>query len=116
MNKQCIALCLILVCTQKYIAKLCNILQFGDYPAACPVAALLQATSIFVSTLSITAIALDRRKLIVCPHEPPPSGKLIMSTVPVIWFSAFAMASPMAIWKTLENWTEFPAELMTAVR
>ena len=91
-------------------------LQFGDYPAACPVAALLQATSIFVSTLSITAIALDRRKLIVYPHEPPPSGKLIMSTVPVIWGSAFAMASPLAIWKTLENWTEFPGDLMNVVR
>ena len=66
--------------------------------------------------LSITAIALDRRKLIVCPHEPPPSGKLIMSTVPIIWGAAFAMASPMAIWKTLENWTEFPPALINIVR
>ena len=41
----------------------CFCFQFGDYPAACPVAALLQATSIFVSTLSITAIALDRRQV-----------------------------------------------------
>ena len=81
--------------------------QFGDHPAACPAAALLQVqrthttyghtttsnmhrnsreqrerpsffypfhpqgTSIFVSTLSITAIALDRRRLIVCPHKSP---------------------------------------------
>jgi len=89
--------------------------QFGDYPAACPVASFLQGVSIFISTLSITAIALDRRKLIVCPTESPPSGKLIMSTVPIIWGAAFAMASPMAIWKTLENWTEFPAELMDVV-
>jgi len=42
---------------------------------ACPVAALLQATSIFVSTLSITAIALDRRQLIVRPHQAPPGIK-----------------------------------------
>ena len=92
-------------------------LQFGDYPAACPVAASLQATSIFVSTLSITAIALDRRKLIVCPHEPPPSGTLIMATVPIIWASAFAMASPLAIWKKLERWSEPPDDhLMTALR
>ena len=53
-------------------------------------------------------MVLDRRKLIVCPHEPPPSGTLIMATVPIIWASAFAMASPLAIWKKLENWTEFP--------
>ena len=90
--------------------------QFGDYPAACPVAASLQATSIFVSTLSITAIALDRRKLIVCPHEAPPSGTLIMTTVPIIWACAFAMASPLAIWKKLESWTEFPPEVMNAFR
>ncbi len=30
---------------------------------------MLQGTSIFVSTLSITAIALDRRRLIVYPHK-----------------------------------------------
>ena len=36
--------------------------QFGEYPLACPVAAMLQGISIFVSTLSITAIALDRRQ------------------------------------------------------
>ena len=79
-------------------------------------AASLQATSIFVSTLSITAIALDRRKLIVYPHEAPPSGTLIMTTVPIIWACAFAMASPLAIWKKLESWTEFPPEVMNAFR
>ena len=72
---------------------------------ACPVAALLQATSIFVSTLSITAIALDRRHLIVKPHVPPPGTRGMLGFVPIIWACAFALASPLAIWKTLENWT-----------
>ena len=81
--------------------------QFGDYPAACPVAALLQATSLFVSTLSITAIALDRRKLIVYPHESPYSTNFILMLVPIIWISAAGLASPMAIWKKLEYWTEW---------
>ncbi|CAB4058982.1 NPFR [Lepeophtheirus salmonis] len=66
--------------------------QFGDYPFACPFAALLQATSIFVSTLSITAIALDRRHLIVKPHVPAPEIKKHACN---------------AIWKKLENWTEW---------
>merc|ERR1712038_1417082 len=70
--------------------------QFGDYPAACPVAALLQATSLFVSTLSITAIALDRRKLIVYPHEAPYSTNFILTLVPVIWMCAIGLSSPMA--------------------
>lgn len=70
-------------------------------------AALLQSTSIFVSTLSITAIALDRRKLIVYPHEPAYGGPLVMTIVPLIWLTSLALASPMAIWKKLENWTEW---------
>ena len=89
--------------------------QFGDYPAACPVAALLQATSLFVSTLSITAIALDRRKLIVYPHEAPFSTTFILTLVPITWICAVGLASPMAIWKKLEYWTEW-AESISLMR
>ncbi|CAB4060485.1 NPFR [Lepeophtheirus salmonis] len=81
--------------------------QFGDYPLACPIAALLQATSIFVSTISITAIALDRRHLIVKPHVPATGIKCMLAFVPLIWGCALTLASPLAIWKTLENWTEW---------
>lgn len=84
-----------------------SIYQFGNYPAACPVAALLQGTSIFVSTLSITAIALDRRQLIVCPHKGAPGIRAMLACVPVIWGLALTLASPMAIWKKLEYWTEW---------
>ncbi len=84
-----------------------TLLQFGDYPAACPVAALLQCTSIFVSTLSITAIALDRRQLIVCPHKSAVGIKTMLACIPVVWAVSLAMASPMAIWKKLEFWTEW---------
>jgi len=66
------------LCDQKEVEGLFWLFfQFGNNPVACPVAALLQATSIFVSTLSITAIALDRRQLIVKPHQPPPGIKYI---------------------------------------
>lgn len=85
--------------------------QFGNYPAACPVAALLQGTSIFVSTLSITAIALDRRQLIVCPHKGAWGIKAMLACVPVIWGLALALASPMAIWKKLEYWNDWAAAM-----
>ena len=54
---------------------------------------LLQATSIFVSTISIMAIALDRRRLIVGSEQERPEdmGKIV-STIPVIWAAAIAMA------------------------
>ena len=83
-------------------------LQFGDYPTACPMMAFLQPISIFVSTLSITAIALDRRRLIICPHEPPYQSSTILGMVPGVWVTAILLASPMAAFKKLESWTQFP--------
>jgi hypothetical protein len=38
---------------------------------------LLQATSVFVSTITITAIALDRRRLIVGSEQVNNFGKLL---------------------------------------
>ncbi len=54
---------------------------------------LLQATSIFVSTISITAIALDRRRLIVGSEQETPEdmGKVV-ATIPAIWLIAIGMA------------------------
>lgn len=54
---------------------------------------LLQATSVFVSTISITAIALDRRRLIVGSEQESPEdmGKVV-GTIPLIWCVAIAMA------------------------
>ena len=75
---------------------------------ACPMIALLQSISIFVSTMSITAIALDRRRLIICPHERPYQGSTFMILVPVVWAVAITLASPLAVFKKLESWTEFP--------
>ena len=70
--------------------------------------AFLQPISIFVSTLSITAIALDRRRLIICPHEPPYQSSTILGMVPGVWVTAIILASPMAAFKKLESWTQFP--------
>ncbi|CAB4063298.1 NPFR [Lepeophtheirus salmonis] len=87
--------------------------QFGNIEVACRLVGLLQATSVFVSTITITAIALDRRRLIVGSEQESPQdmGKII-ATVPLIWGTALVMASPLAIWKTLEKWTGW-TELQT---
>lgn len=55
---------------------------------------LLQATSVFVSTISITAIALDRRRIIVgtTEQESPEDMRKVVVTVPLIWTIAIAMA------------------------
>ncbi|XP_059091536.1 neuropeptide F receptor-like [Tigriopus californicus] len=86
--------------------------QFGNIEVACRLIGLLQATSVFVSTISITAIALDRRRLIVGSEQESPEdmGKVVAS-IPLIWTTAAIMASPLAIWKTLENWTGWTAGL-----
>ena len=69
---------------------------------------MLQGISIFVSTLSITAIALDRRQLIVHPHRSAVGIRAMLALVPIVWAISIAMASPMAIWKKLEYWTDMP--------
>jgi neuropeptide Y receptor len=48
-------------------------------PVSCKMVGSLQAVSIFVSTLSITAIALDRYQLIVYPTKKSfqPTGALL---------------------------------------
>ena len=81
---------------------------------ACPMIALLQSISIFVSTMSITAIALDRRRLIICPHKCPYQGSTLTLLVPGVWALAITLASPLAVYKKLESWTEFPPELLEA--
>merc|ERR1712126_237815 len=81
---------------------------------ACPMIALLQSVSIFVSTMSITAIALDRRRLIICPLKSPYQGSTLTVLVPGVWALAITLASPLAVYKKLESWTEFPPELLEA--
>jgi len=63
------------------------------FKAACRMIGLLQATSVFVSTITITAIALDRRRLIVGSEQESPKdmGKMVAS-IPLIWGTALTMA------------------------
>lgn len=65
----------------------------------------LQATSIFVSTISITAIALDRYKVIVYPtHQETASGTrgaaLLLASV---WVGALVLSLPLFGYRTVEQ-------------
>ncbi|RWS24560.1 neuropeptide F receptor-like protein, partial [Leptotrombidium deliense] len=55
----------------------------------CKLVAGLEATSIFVSTISITAIALDRYKVIVKPSPEPCHPLQTLITLSSIWATAF---------------------------
>ena len=68
----------------------------------------LQATSIFVSTISITAIAIDRYKVIVYPtHKETASGaRGAALLVGSVWIGALALSSPLFGYRTVERMNE----------
>ncbi|XP_053211656.1 neuropeptide F receptor-like isoform X2 [Panonychus citri] len=71
--------------------------------ATCKLVAGLQATSIFVSTISITAIALDRYKVIVNPNCEPCQPINTFITLSAIWLTALALSAPLFIYRTVES-------------
>lgn len=75
----------------------------GDSVASCKVAGGLQAVSVFVSTLSITAIALDRYQLIIYPTKDILKTIGTAAGLGFIWVLGFLLASPIFIFRTLEH-------------
>jgi len=73
----------------------------GNSALSCKVAGGLQAVSVFVSTISITVIALDRYQLIVYPTRD--ILKRIGGAVVLlfIWFLGFLLALPIFMVLTL---------------
>ncbi|XP_058813147.1 neuropeptide F receptor isoform X2 [Topomyia yanbarensis] len=73
----------------------------GRFPFLCKSIGTLQATSIFVSTISITAIALDRYQVIVYPTRDNLQlmGAIVILTG--IWIFSLILASPMFITRRL---------------
>lgn len=68
----------------------------------CKLVAALQATSIFVSTISITAIALDRYNVIIHPTHPQNCRPLkTLFTLSMIWTVSFALSVPLFLSRTV---------------
>lgn len=74
-----------------------------DWPSLCKACGAIQAISIFVSTISITAIALDRYQLIVYPTREGLQTMGAIMTMFFIWIIAFALASPLYIYRSLKT-------------
>lgn len=62
-----------------------------------------QALSIFVSTLSITAIALDRYHVIVYPTRENLKKLGAVLILVCIWLISLLLASPMLVWRELQH-------------
>ncbi|CAH0554945.1 unnamed protein product [Brassicogethes aeneus] len=96
-----------LLCTVTMPLTLMEILAtyfpLGNSPFLCKTIGILQATSTFVSTISITAIALDRYQVIVYPTRE--SLQLFGATLILllIWVVAIILASPLLISKSLSH-------------
>ena len=69
----------------------------------CKLVAGLQATSIFVSAISITAIALDRYQVIVNPTRQACHPLKTITTLTCIWALALMLASPLFYYRTVES-------------
>ncbi|XP_063228406.1 neuropeptide F receptor-like [Bacillus rossius redtenbacheri] len=74
----------------------------GRHSFTCKMMGTLQATSIFVSTISITAIALDRYQVIVYPTRENLQKLGAVFILTCIWMTSLVLASPMFVWKTLK--------------
>ncbi|OQV16683.1 putative Neuropeptide F receptor [Hypsibius exemplaris] len=73
----------------------------GTVGLMCKIVPALQATSVYVSTLNITAIALERYKVIVYSIASTPSRKIIIALlVGGIWLLAVALSMPFIIFRT----------------
>jgi len=76
----------------------------GDSVLSCKAAGGLQAVSVFVSTITITVIALDRYQLIVYPTRDVLKRIGAVAGIFFIWVMGFCLASPIFIFRTLEHY------------
>ena len=77
----------------------------GDSVMSCKMVGGLQAVSIFVSTISITAIALDRYQLVVCPTKDYLKKIGAAAGIVLIWTAGFLLASPIFAVRSLDHHT-----------
>jgi neuropeptide Y receptor len=75
----------------------------GNNVFICKIVGPLQATSIFVSTISITAIALDRYQVIVYPTKESLQLFGAVFILLLIWVLALLLATPLFVVKQLRT-------------
>uniref|UniRef100_T1IW42 G-protein coupled receptors family 1 profile domain-containing protein n=1 Tax=Strigamia maritima TaxID=126957 RepID=T1IW42_STRMM len=70
----------------------------------CKLVSALQATSIFVSTMSITAIALDRYHVIVYPTHELSKRLGVAAAITVVWVVSVLLALPLFLFRTVRHY------------
>ena len=63
----------------------------------CPLVSFLQAVAVFLSSLTLVAISLDRYSAIVHPLRPKTTKRQAYCVIAVIWILAFCIPLPTAI-------------------
>lgn len=94
---------------------LSNTWPLGNSPVSCKMVGSLQAVSIFVSTLSITAIALDRYQLIVYPTKRSFQLTGALLALAAIWVVGVILALPLFIVRTLQHF-DIPAGIKSPIQ
>ncbi|XP_074641411.1 G-protein coupled receptor 83-like [Tubulanus polymorphus] len=69
---------------------------FGD--GMCHVMNFVQSLSVYVSTFTLTSIAIDRYQVIIYPLRPKISIRWAITITIIMWLLAGAMALPHGIW------------------
>ncbi len=70
----------------------------------------VQGTSLFISTFTLTAIAIDRYGLIMHPHIPPMSQKSALYLILLIWTVSGAVTVPYAYYMKIVSYSDLCGE------
>jgi hypothetical protein len=70
----------------------------------CHLLPMVQAVSIFVSTFSLSAIAIDRYNLVVRPHAQPLSVHGATNVAIILWITSIIVSLPYAYYMALVDY------------
>lgn len=79
-------------------------------PAICHLLPFVQAVSVFVSTFSLSAIAVDRYCLVTKPHAKPLSLRSATVIAVILWVLSVVVSLPYGYYMTLEEYPGYCGE------
>ncbi|KAI6187339.1 7 transmembrane receptor [Aphelenchoides besseyi] len=79
----------------------------------CHLLPMVQAVSIFVSTLSLSAIAIDRYNLVVRPHAKALTNRGATNIATVLWIISVIVSLPYGYYMTLDTYPQVCGEFCT---
>uniref|UniRef100_A0A1I7RIM2 G_PROTEIN_RECEP_F1_2 domain-containing protein n=2 Tax=Bursaphelenchus xylophilus TaxID=6326 RepID=A0A1I7RIM2_BURXY len=95
------------------VTSIYKVWMFGQ--PICHLLPLVQAVSIFVSTFSLSAIAIDRYNLVVRPHARPLTIHGARNVAVVLWVLSVVVSLPYAYYMRLETYEELCGQFCTEI-